>query len=228
MLKNYRNSTNRIEISKIFDTSLSGENFIWQNLHGRRFIHQIRKIDFDRVLRLVRLELKENIKFIHPSSDLYIKLAEKETVSKLRYMNHEKNYITCSLPEKVKAVELRNDSRFKIKKDQPVFAAVLLQSELMKLTTRTMQLQVADISLGGISLIVLDRDYETLIDAHFCQISHINSISLLKNIELKPIYNQDYKVLVGHKHKHGHKFGFKMTTSLEQYELDQVLLSIPG
>jgi hypothetical protein len=228
MLKNYRNSTNRIEISKIFDTSLNGENFIWQNLHGRRFIHHIRKIDFDRVLRLVRLELKENIKFIHPSSDLYVKLAEKETVSKLIYMNHENNNITCSLPEHVKSIELRSHQRYKIKKEQPIFAAVLLQSQLMKLTTRTMHLQVADISKNGISLIVLDRDYETLIDAHFCQISHINSVSLSKNIELSPIYNQTHKVLVGQKSKYGHKFGFKMTKTLEQYELDQVLLSIPG
>jgi hypothetical protein len=227
MLNNYRTTGHKAEISKIFDKSLDGENFIWQNLHGRRFIHRIDSIDFDPVLKLVHINLVGEIKFIHPSSEFYIKLAEKETVCKLKYMNHANGRVTCKIPGEVRAIENRSHMRFKIKKHEPLTATLLVHSDLMTSTTRSMQVAVEDISIGGISLALNDREYETLKKADFFHLGQINSVVLPAKVELRPIYGQNHKILVGQKYKNGHKCGFELSIPFQSYQLDQVLLSFP-
>lgn len=224
----YRKTKNKREISKIFDTKLTGENFIWQNLHGRRFIHNIAQLDYDRGLNLVNLALQKSIKFIHPSSEFYLKLSSKETVCKLRYLNHSEKKVTFYIPETVETLEQRRSPRHVFTEKSSVYASVLVQSDLVTSATRSIDLKVMDVSASGIALVALDKDYEALSSSKYCILRSLNSVNMTKKFELNGVYNIHQKVLVGHKYKNGHKFGYMFSNKFDQFTLDQILLAIPG
>jgi hypothetical protein len=229
MLSNYRNSQNKSEITKLFTDDSNAQSFIWQNINSRRFKHAISNLSVNTVLQTIHINLDEDFEFIHPESVFYIKLTENDTVCKCRYLAHGKSDITLYMPKKIKTIELRTENRFLFDRTSSVKATVVVSSDVVaSVATEALSLRVLDISRSGISFYVDNKNIQKLIASDTFILSHLNSVALNPALIIENKYSHSFSFRSGGKSKYAFKLGFKLTESLSQLVIDNVVLSIPG
>ncbi len=228
MNSNFRNTEDRREIIRIFGQMNPANNILWQNLHGRRFVYTIEAISIDPSLNRVQFKTSEKLNTVHERSYVYVKLSNRESFCKLKYLNHGTRVLSCQIPTDIKTLELRNCPRFRVRPENPIFATVLIGSDLLSSAKKAIKLQISDLSTNGIALNMPEKDFISLKDSLFVEISHLNNIKLEHSLIIHIVHDSESRYLHGHKHKNGYKIGFKLSKPLEQHFIDQVILSIPG
>lgn len=226
MLNNYRNTQNKNEILRLFKNNDSKESFIWQNVEGRRFIHNFRSVSINTVLQTIHITIDGRFEYIHPQSIFYVKLTNNDSVCKAKYLSHSENEITLYYPKDVKTIELRSEPRSAFKKSKNVTATLVVSADVVSISTQAIHLRVIDISKHGISFYVDNKTIDKVLGSATYIFTHINEKALDKPIVIENIYAQPFTFKQGGKSKNAYKLGFRLSDELSDYFLDSLTLTI--
>ncbi len=223
----YRSTQNRAEIIRILDKGATNECFIWQNIYEKRFIHYIDSMEIDPVLKIIRIEIKaRSFKHIHPLSNFYLKLKTRDSVCKLEYLSHSANQIVFYFPEFLKLAEQRQSERLCISHSEQLIGSFSLLSDLVPAANDAYKLHIADISSGGMALLVPARNFHFVKESVATTFHGANEISLVNPPLLKLVYNKPISFKYGTKPVKAYRMGFKFSQDLEGLYLEKLKLNI--
>ena len=199
MLENYRTSRNFNEIVKILHHSVGDtKSFLWQSKSytkkPSRHIFSILDLVVNERFNTFTVKISNPDNFITDSKgETYAKFSYKDTVFKVEVISKVSNNIALSLPVEVKAAELRRDYRHRFKPSDMKLAALQISVELIMNATQELKFQVIDISSGGMSIVISERDIKYFEDGSKFKLTMLADSHLGDGYELDFVYSQKFR-----------------------------------
>jgi len=158
-VENYRSCIEYREILRILQkSSFLQENFIWQNIDGKRVIIPIENLEIDFMAR--DLVISSGVDLTHLSTEcpLYIKLDYHATVFKVQHYQVSAQAITFEIPKEVKTPELRGDLRTTIPASgqKSIMISPFLNEKNSK--GEELKIQLLDVSTNGLGLLISEKN----------------------------------------------------------------------
>jgi hypothetical protein len=133
----------------------------------------------------------------------------KETVFKVEVISQISENISLSLPNEVKALELRGNPRTKFKPSDKKSVSLKVKVEVLMGATQEFQFQIIDISSGGLSIVVSDKDIKYFEEGSFFEISKLHGHFIEEGYEVEMVYSQRFRFKSQGRIQSAHKVGLK-------------------
>ncbi len=225
MLSNYRTSKNFNEIVKILHQSNGDKKaFLWQNDGEKRYIFEIEDLAVNERFNTFQVKVKNYSAFKHNSKKpTYAKFSFKETVFKVEVISQIAENISLSLPVEVKALELREQARIKFKPSDRKSVSLKVNVELLIDATQEFQFQVIDISSGGMSIVISEKDIKYFEEGSFFEITKLQGHFIKEGYEVEMVYSQRFRFKSQGRVKSAYKIGLKSMKPISEMHLDLII-----
>lgn len=223
MLDRYRVSKNIKEIMGIIAQSGPTEDtLLWQNYAGRRYIFPIETIELnERFMSFAVTVTQESYPFFNSVAQTYCRLSYNDSVFKVALINIVNNKIFFNIPNDVRTLELRSNPRQKFKPSDAKYMTLQIGVELLKGAKQALRFQVIDISSGGASLVVTEKNIKYFEDATSVDATMLMEHELVPKKKMELVYFQKFKFKSRGKIQTAYRVGLKFAEPLNFFELSQ-------
>lgn len=223
IIEKYRASSNMKEIVKILHHSRNDEKaFLWQNIDKKRYIFQLKDLAVNERFNSFQVKVSNADAFVLSSSlPTYAKFSYKETVFKAEPISKISENIALSLPKEIRALELRGESRYKFKPSDQKAISLKVSVELMIGATQEFRFQVIDISSGGLSIVISDRDIKYFEEGSSFELIKLQDDVLNFGYMLEYVYSQKFRFKSHGRTKSAYKVGLKSLVPIKETDLEK-------
>ena len=221
MLSNYRTSKNFSEIVKILHQSTTDKKaFLWQNNGEKRYVFEIKDLAVNERFNTFQVKINNYSAFKHNSKKpTYAKFSLRETVFKVEVISQISENISLSLPYEVKALELRENPRTKFKPSDKKSVSLKVNEQVLMGATQEFQFQIIDVSSGGLSIVVSDKDIKYFEEGSFFEISKLQGHFIKEGYEVEMVYSQRFRFKSQGRIQSAYKIGLKSHRLIDQEHL---------
>ncbi len=215
------------EIVKTLKMSTSDtEAFLWQSNEENRQIFKIKNFDVNEGFKTFDVFIENDKKFNSKDSTLYTyaKFSHRDTVFKVRVISQIDDFITCEIPEEIRALELRTEYRHRFKPSDKKSLTLQINVELIMDATQDLKFQVIDISSNGASIVVSEGDIKYFEDGSRFDLTILGSSVLETSYEMEYVYSQKFKFKSHGRFMSAYRVGLKSKNTFDKDTLMNFLV----